>query len=81
MGGMIGLGIISLVLYVAIILILNVGFKRRASEAMMWSYLIIVAIAGAFSKHSLQSVFVKVFLTESMQKLFMQQWHLYSCLI
>lgn len=35
MGGMIGLGIISLVLYVAIILILNVGFKRRASEAMM----------------------------------------------
>lgn len=61
MGGMIGLGIISLVLYVAIILILNVGFKRRASEAMMWSYLIIVAIAGAFSKHSLQSAFVKSF--------------------
>ena len=33
MSSMIGLGIISLVLYVAIILVLNVGLKRRASEA------------------------------------------------
>lgn len=29
MSSMIGLGIISLVLYVAIILVLNVGLKRR----------------------------------------------------
>lgn len=50
MSSMIGLGIISLVLYVAIILVLNVGLKRRASEAMMWSYLVIVVVAGLFSK-------------------------------
>lgn len=57
MSSMIGLGIISLVLYVAIILVLNVGLKRRASEAMMWSYLVIVVVAGLFSKHSIGAVF------------------------
>ncbi len=58
---MIGLGIFSLVLYVAIILILNVGFKRRASEAMMWAYLLIVVVAGVFSKFSVKDVMVKSF--------------------
>ena len=58
---MIGLGITSLLLYIAIILILNVKFKRRASESMMWAYLVIVIIAGLFSKHSVSSVFWKSF--------------------
>lgn len=61
MSGMIGLGIISLLLYIAIILILNVGFKRRASESMMWAYFIIVLVAGAFSKKAMGPLFVKSF--------------------
>lgn len=61
MSGMIGLGIISLVIYVAVILILNVGLKRRASEAMMWSYLLIVLVASIFGKKSLTTVFSKSF--------------------
>lgn len=59
MGSMIGLGIISLLLYVGIILFLTVKLKRRASEAMLWAYLIIVVVAGLFSKHSMGAIFVK----------------------
>ena len=54
---LIGIGIISLVLYIAIILVLMTGFKRRASESMLWAYLIIVMIAGVFSKHTVTNVF------------------------
>lgn len=61
MSGMIGLGIISLIIYVAVILVLNVGLKRRASEAMLWSYLLIVVIAGTFSNKSTVSIFTKSF--------------------
>lgn len=61
MSGMIGLGIISLIIYVAVILVLNVGLKRRASEAMMWSYLLIVVIAGTFSSKSIGAIFTKSF--------------------
>ena len=59
MGSMIGLGIISLLLYVGIILFLTVKLKRRPSEAMLWAYLIIVVVAGLFSKHSMGAIFVK----------------------
>lgn len=58
---MIGIGIISLLLYIAIILVLNVGFKRRASESMMWAYLILCIVAGTFSKYSISAVFIKSF--------------------
>lgn len=58
---MIGIGIISLLLYIAMILILNVGFKRRASESMMWAYLILVIFGGVFSKNTTWSLFSKSF--------------------
>jgi len=58
---MVGIGIVSLLIYIAIILVLNVGFKRRASESMLVAYLVIVATAGIFSEHSATDVFVKSF--------------------
>lgn len=44
----IGIGIISLIVYVAGILILNIGLKRKMGESMMWSVLILIAISVAF---------------------------------
>lgn len=58
---MVGIGIVSLILYIMLILILNVGFKRRASESMMWSYLILVVFGGLFSNHSIWLLFTKSF--------------------
>ena len=61
MFSMVGIGIFSLVLYIAIILVLMTWLKRRASESMLWAYLIIVVVAGVFSKHTVANVFTKSF--------------------
>lgn len=61
MFSMVGIGIFSLVLYIAIILVLMTWLKRRASESMLWAYLIIVVVAGVFSKHTVVNVFTKSF--------------------
>ena len=61
MFSMVGIGIFSLVLYIAIILVLMTWLKRRASESMLWAYLIIVVVAGLFSKHTVVNVFTKSF--------------------
>lgn len=47
---MIGIGIISLLIYIAAILVINVVLKRKMAESMMWSFLLILAIAGIFGK-------------------------------
>ena len=36
----IGIGIISLLVYIAAILVINMVLKRKMAEAMMWSFLI-----------------------------------------
>lgn len=45
---LIGIGTISLVVYILSILILNVFFKRKMAEAMLWSFLLLLII-GAIS--------------------------------
>lgn len=45
---LIGIGVISLLIYIASILIINMGFKRKMAEAMMWSFFLILAIGGIF---------------------------------
>ena len=49
---MIGIGIITLIIYIAAILIINVVFKRKMAEAMVWTFLLIVAIGGIFGHHN-----------------------------
>ncbi|MDR1915481.1 MAG: TRAP transporter large permease subunit [Synergistaceae bacterium] len=44
----IGIGIISLVIYVASILILNIGCKRKMAEAMIWSVFLLIVISVLF---------------------------------
>ncbi len=58
---MIGIGITSLVIYIAIILVLSIIFKRRTSESMVWAYSVLIIIGGIFSKHSMSAIFVKSF--------------------
>lgn len=41
----IGIGIISLIIYIISILVLNIGLKRKMGESMMWSVLILVLIS------------------------------------
>jgi TRAP-type C4-dicarboxylate transport system permease large subunit len=60
--GMIGIGIISLVVYIAIILVLNICFKRRASESMVFAYFVVICIAGIFSEHTVQDIFYTSFM-------------------
>ena len=45
----IGIGIISLLVYIAAILVINMVLKRKMAEAMMWSFLIILAMGGIFA--------------------------------
>ncbi len=47
--GLIGIGIISLVVYVVVILLLNMGLKRKMAEAMMWSFFLLLVIGGLFA--------------------------------
>ncbi len=47
--GLIGIGIISLVVYIVTILVLNMAFKRKMAEAMMWSFLLLLIIGAAFA--------------------------------
>lgn len=48
----IGIGVISLIVYIAAILVINMVFKRKMAEAMMWSFLLILAIGGIFGGKS-----------------------------
>lgn len=45
---LIGIGVISLLIYIAAILVINMGLKRKMAEAMMWSFFLILAIGGIF---------------------------------
>lgn len=45
---LIGIGVISLLIYIASILVINMVLKRKMAEAMMWSFLLILAIGGIF---------------------------------
>lgn len=45
---MIGIGIISLLIYIAAILVLNIVVKRKMAESMMWSFLLVLALGGIF---------------------------------
>ena len=45
---MIGIGIITLIIYIAAILVINVVFKRKMAEAMVWTFVLIVAIGAIF---------------------------------
>lgn len=53
---LIGIGVISLLIYIAAILIINMGFKRKMAEAMMWSFLLILAIGGIFGGQDVVSL-------------------------
>lgn len=52
----IGIGVISLLIYIAAILIINMGLKRKMAEAMMWSFLLILAIGGIFGGKNVVSL-------------------------
>lgn len=45
---LIGIGVISLLVYIASILVINIVLKRKMAEAMMWSFLIILLMGGIF---------------------------------
>ena len=45
---MIGIGIISLIVYIAVILVINLVIKRKMGEAMLWSTLLLIIIAAVF---------------------------------
>lgn len=49
---LIGIGIVTLVIYIAAILVINVVFKRKMAEAMIWTFLLIVAIGAIFGHHN-----------------------------
>lgn len=44
----IGIGVISLLIYIASILVISVVLKRKMAEAMMWSFLLILIIGSLF---------------------------------
>jgi TRAP-type C4-dicarboxylate transport system permease large subunit len=56
-----GIGIFSLVMYIVIILVLMMIFKRKASESMLWSYLVLVIVGGIHSKAGIAKVFTTSF--------------------
>ena len=47
-----GVGIYSLIIYIAAVLVISVVLKRRMAEAMLWTFIIIVVIGGMFSDKS-----------------------------
>lgn len=49
---MIGIGIISLIIYIVAILVINMVFKRKMAEAMLWSFLLVLAVGGIFGGSS-----------------------------
>ena len=49
---MIGIGIISLLVYIASILVFNMVLKRKMAESMMWSFLLILLLGGIFGGQS-----------------------------
>ncbi|MCI8455243.1 MAG: TRAP transporter large permease subunit [Lachnospiraceae bacterium] len=53
---MIGIGIISLLIYIAAILVINMVLKRKMAEAMLWSFLLILAIGGLFGGQSVAAL-------------------------
>ncbi len=50
--GFIGIGIISLLLYIIAIIVLNVQLKRKMGEAMMWASLLLLIIGSMFGGKS-----------------------------
>lgn len=57
----IGLGIISLIIYIAAILILNIKLKRKMGESMMWSSAILIIISITFGKREFTDTVVDSF--------------------
>lgn len=49
---MIGIGIISLLIYITSILVINMVLKRKMAESMMWSFLLILLLGGIFGGQS-----------------------------
>lgn len=52
----VGIGIVSLLIYIAAILVINVALKRKMAEAMMWSFLLILVIGTVFGHNSFFSL-------------------------
>lgn len=48
----IGIGVISLLIYIASILVVSMVLKRKMAEAMMWSFLLILVIGSLFGGRS-----------------------------
>ena len=40
-----GIGIFSLIIYIVLIFILNMGLKRKMAEALMWAFLALLVIS------------------------------------
>ena len=52
---MIGFGIISLLVYIAIILVMNMVFKRKIAESMGVALLVLLVISGKNAPANLQA--------------------------
>lgn len=50
---MVGIGVISLFIYIFVIIIVNVIFKRKMAEAMLWAVIVLVFIGGLTGKDPL----------------------------
>lgn len=64
----IGLGIISLIVYIISILFLNVKLKRKMGESMMWSSIILIFISVFFGKRNFIDTVTDSFLYASKQE-------------
>lgn len=58
---MIGIGIITLVIYIGMIIVLNVVIKRSMGESMLWSCLVMLIIGGVFDGQNVIDMFVDAF--------------------
>lgn len=56
MMGTIGIGILSLAAYVVVILLANMVFKRKMAEAMLWAFVLLLAIGVLFAGKDLAAL-------------------------
>lgn len=64
---LVGVGTISLLIYIAVIILINVILKRKMAEAMLWSVLVLLVIGGVTGNNA------GVLLTDGMQFAFKQE--------
>lgn len=53
-----GIGIFSLIIYIVLIFILNMGLKRKMAEALMWAFLALLVISTTLGGKSAPVMFI-----------------------